>query len=841
MSDVGDGLPENGKDSKRGNASAVSLPADLAESRAKTPTPRWLITRTVWVVIVGLLVSGLIVGFTIRAEQQQRESALAVEAEETKRQIDQRISELDNVLLGLRGSVVSNPDFNAAAFHKAVNGSEALDNVAPVRAVQWAVVVPEGQGDAFEQQVEIDVQTINDHHVDDVPDHAVPKKVEVHPPLDKPNNYVIKYVEPAKNNTQAFGLNLSALPGRQEIANEARDTGEQVRSGPFELILENDEKAAGFVAYLPTYETSTVPNTVRERRAEFKGMIIGVFEFQKVFENLGPGDFKVYDSTEPTGSDEPTPIDPAEFVPAQAGEVIFETTAGLDESEAADVWSTTQGNRTWTVAQFETDQSAVSEIAVALTSMVALAGLALTGLIGAFVWSSGRHRVESEHDLALIAASRQRFHELSMVDPLTGLANRRSLMRDLGMLSDLSKRQEEELVLLFLDVDAFKAINDQYGHKEGDALLVQFAARLQQVARESDIVGRLAGDEFCVAGLVDNFEGARQLADRVLAELAAPYYVAGSQMSVQVSIGALMLAGDDRSAGELLDAADLAMYQAKSQAASAVVWFDSNLEQRKRDELQMLRWLDEAIEHGSFQIMYQPVVRVEHERVEGVEALLRLTPQEGGSVISPDRFIDLAERTRRILPLGRAAIERTLADLAEWRANNPTSDLQVGINLSAQQISDPQTLAVLRDGINRHQLPPDRIVLELTETFIVSDVEEARDFIAAIKALGMRLAVDDYGVGYSNMERLSNVEFDVLKIDRSLTSQMESSERIREIVRSTVLMAPSLGATSVCEGVETVSQARLVRELGVDYVQGYLISRPLVSLEAAATVPIPEI
>lgn len=815
-----------------------------AGDRDEMSSPRWLVTRTVVVVILGLLVTAVIVGLAINAERQQREATVAVEVQETKRQIEQRIAELDTVLLGLRGSVVSNLDFDAEAFHKAVNGSAALENVAPVRAVQWAVTVPLDGGKAFEKQTKVDVASVNDHHAAGVAEHEVPAAIEIHPPLDKPNNYVIKYVEPAKNNSQAFGLNLSALPGRQEVANRARDTGEQVRSGPFELVLQNDEKALGFVAYLPVYSTSTVPTTVAQRRALFEGLIIGVFEFDKVFQNLGVADFKVYDSTTPANgadSGEDTRLDPGEFLRAEPGEVIFETSPNLDEAEAAQVWTAYQGGRTWTVAQFESEQSALSTAAILLVTLLGLAGLALTGLVGAFVWSSGRHRMESERDLAIITASRKRFHELSMADPLTGIANRRSLMRDLGILTEVAQRQREKLLLLFLDVDSFKDINDQHGHKEGDALLVEVAARLQRVARESDLIGRLAGDEFCVAGLVDDRAAAERMADRVLAELATPFQIAGSPLEVDVSVGALLVSGGSRAASEMLDAADLAMYQAKDQPSSAVVWFDDELEQRKQDELQMLRWLDEAIEQGAFQMVYQPVVNVTTRQVEGLEALLRLTPLEGGSVISPDRFIELAERSRRILPLGRAAIERTLSELAEWRSVNPDSDLQVGINLSAAQVCDSQTLDVLMTGIARHQLPPDLVVLELTETAFVSDVAAAGEFIRKAKNRGMRLAVDDYGVGYSNMQRLSSIEFDVLKIDRSLTAQMEESERIREIVRGMSQLARSLGATSVCEGVETASQARMVQELGLDYIQGYLVSRPVPSIAAATSATMPQI
>lgn len=815
-----------------------------AGDRDEMSSPRWLVTRTVVVVILGLLVTAVIVGLAINAERQQREATVAVEVQETKRQIEQRIAELDTVLLGLRGSVVSNLDFDAEAFHKAVNGSAALENVAPVRAVQWAVTVPLDGGKAFEKQTKVDVASVNDHHAAGVAEHEVPAAIEIHPPLDKPNNYVIKYVEPAKNNSQAFGLNLSALPGRQEVANRARDTGEQVRSGPFELVLQNDEKALGFVAYLPVYSTSTVPSTVAQRRALFEGLIIGVFEFDKVFQNLGVADFKVYDSTAPANgadSGEDLRLDPVEFLRAESGEVIFETSPNLDETDAAQVWTAYQGGRTWTVAQFESEQSAIPTAAVLLITLLGLAGLALTGLAGAFVWSSGRHRMESERDLAIITASRKRFHELSMADPLTGIANRRSLMRELRILTEVAQRQREKLLLLFLDVDSFKDINDQHGHKEGDALLVEVAARLQRVARESDLIGRLAGDEFCVAGLVDDRAAAERMADRVLAELATPYQIAGSSLEVDVSVGALLVSGGSRAAGELLDAADLAMYQAKDQSSSAVVWFDDELEQRKQDELQMLRWLDEAIEQGAFQMVYQPVVNVTTRQVEGLEALLRLTPLEGGSVISPDRFIELAERSRRILPLGRAAIERTLSELAEWRSARPDSEVQVGINLSAAQVCDSQTLDVLMTGIARHQLPPDLVVLELTETAFISDVAAAGEFIRKAKNRGMRLAVDDYGVGYSNMQRLSSIEFDVLKIDRSLTAQMEESERIREIVRGMSQLARSLGATSVCEGVENATQARMVQELGLDYIQGYLVSRPVPSIAAATSATMPQI
>lgn len=793
---------------------------DGGRSAKGASAPGWLIARTVVVGVLGLLLTGLVsaAAWSILREQSQLEFEAAVQ--QSAASLADKIDDYDNILYGLRGAVVSDPRFDRTSFHASVQASEALQRLPGVRAVQFATLVPRGGAAAFEQQT-------NSQGIRGVADYP---ELVIHPPLTKPQNYVVEYVEPIEGNSQALGLNLSGLEGRQALADAARASGERVVSGTLPLVLEDGERP-GYVVYLPVYNGSEVPATESERIEQFRGLLIGVFVGDEIMGPVAdtvPGvDFTVHDAG-PIGS--PTPI------PAGEATELYSSAPGLDVSDADAVSSITHGGRNWNIYYFDSSTWALAPV----VWLIPIAGLALTGLLMLYVWSNGRHRIQSEEDLRRIKESEETFQTMSLVDPLTGLANRRSLMRQLGTMMELAQRNGQVMTLLFLDVDGFKSVNDLHGHKAGDDLLREVGCRLEKGTRGSDLVGRMSGDEFCVAGIVADSDAAHRLVTRVRESLAGEYRLADGPVDVPVSIGAAVSdrAGEDVEG--LLDAADHAMYQSKSRGGGRVVWFDETLERRKAEDTRTIRWLHEAAEQGAFTLVYQPILDLAARRVVQVEALLRLTPPDSEEMIAPARFLEVAERSQLIRPLGKRVIERALADLRDWRTAHPGSDLSVSINLSASQAADPGTIDTLRGCLAGSSVPADRVFLELTETAVFSKRGHTRQFFQEVSKMGLRLSIDDYGIGYSNLESLASLDVQMLKLDRSLTSKVIGSKRVREIVGSVVRVAPHLRVQVIGEGVEDADELLAVRDLGIGLAQGFFIARPRPTLAEAAEIEIPE-
>ena len=818
----------------------ATSPDEVLLTDARAATPGWVVATTVGVVILGLFITAAIATFSTNLRDEQRNLALDASVAESRNQVVERAADYDGVLLGLRGATVIGDDMTRSGFHDAVVGSLALTELPGVQAVQWAVPVRGDQVADFEDRVNAESDAARSGEESATSDYRIPASVKVHPPATEPINYVIDYVEPGAGNSQAFGLNLSGLPGRQSVIELAMTSGQQVRSGPFALQLEGGVEKPGYVSYLPVYDQPEVPPTAEQRTKKFRGLLIGVFVAENIFKDVNQrGEFAIYDVAAAGLDPELIEVESAsaEMLPSKQG-LLFESQSDLDPELSDAVWIETVDDRTWLVFYFAEDVDVGPSTVLIL--LLAFAGLVLTALAATLMWVAGRYRVQTANDMAIITKSAQQLHAMSMTDPLTLLANRRSLIRELSRLHALAIRQQSLLVLLYLDVDSFKAVNDRYGHKTGDELLTQFGERLLTVSREADVVGRLAGDEFCLAGLVHSEHDAQAMVSRVRQDLEPAFQLEELSIPCSVSIGVVVDDLRTRSVEDVLDAADLAMYEAKASSEETVVWFTDDLVKTRKAELQVLSWIGEAINYGAFELHYQPVVDVANGEVEGAEALLRLTPLAGEGVIGPDRFLEIAERSHKMQALGLLVIERAIGDLAAWRDENPGRKFKVGINLSASQVVDPATLQQLQESLRNHEISSDWVVLELTETVFVSNIEKIREFTAAARRLGFGLSVDDYGVGYSNLERMSSLPFDSLKIDRSLIAQITDSRSVGTIVASVTELAKQLGASIVAEGVETEEQARLVKDLGIQHLQGFLVSRPLASLSAAANTRLPD-
>lgn len=413
-------------------------------------------------------------------------------------------------------------------------------------------------------------------------------------------------------------------------------------------------------------------------------------------------------------------------------------------------------------------------------------------------------------------------------DSLTGLPNRALFVHKLEQALHDARRDGTRLAVTFLDLDDFKLINDSLGHDVGDRLLTAVAERLQRVVRPTDALARFGGDEFTFCfGNVDDERHARRIAERLSSVLRAPFVVDGEPRFVTASLGLKITDGTETSDALLADA-DAAMYRAKELGKARAELFDETMRQRVIERLEMETGLREAVERGQLRLDYQPAVDLGSGHLVAVEALVRWDHPERG-VVMPDRFIPIAERTGLILPIGEWVLREACKQLAHWRQEGEprAADITMAVNISARQLLSEDLVDVVRAAFEDARVPPEQLCLEVTESAVIADPETALETLRKLAALGVGLAIDDFGVGYSSLGNLRDLlPVDVLKIDRSFVSGMNLRKDDQAIVESVLQLASALGVRAVAEGVETVEQVEALRSLGCHYAQGFHYARP---------------
>jgi diguanylate cyclase (GGDEF)-like protein len=410
----------------------------------------------------------------------------------------------------------------------------------------------------------------------------------------------------------------------------------------------------------------------------------------------------------------------------------------------------------------------------------------------------------------------------SIHDPLTGLVNRARLQEALRTAVDAPHNLTTALILL--DLDHFKEINDTLGHAAGDLLLKRVAERLNALSRPGDLVSRLGGDEFAI--LLTGLESAREAgpaAEAVLRLLTEPVTYEGMRLSVEASVGLACYPADAADADELLRRAEVAMYQAKSDRGSWVR-YEQRHDGSSVDRLALVAELRTALDCGEIVAHFQPQADLQTGEIVGVEALARWEHPDRG-LLMPLDFIGVAEQSGLVRPFTLRILDLAVAECAWWAARG--SNATVAVNLAARSLLDrelPRDVAVV---LARHSLPPDRLVLEITETTAASEIEVVEEVLGRLRRLGVALSVDDFGTGYSSLAFLQRTKVNELKVDRSFVRGMLGSESDRALVRATVQLAHSLGARAVAEGVEVPGLAEALRGIGCDLGQGYWLSRPV--------------
>jgi diguanylate cyclase (GGDEF)-like protein len=410
-------------------------------------------------------------------------------------------------------------------------------------------------------------------------------------------------------------------------------------------------------------------------------------------------------------------------------------------------------------------------------------------------------------------------------DSMTGLMNRTGFIE----LMDLDRYQaacrQGRLAVVYLDINGFKAVNDSIGHHGGDELVKALAARLRSVLPEGGVLARIGGDEFAVA--MDSpapTAAATEATDTVIHALDKPFTIAGFEFHVTASVGFAVATGGDLTPAEVVRRADLAMYQAKNGAEREAVGYHPTMETGALERKQIEAGLRAAIDNGDLTVCYQPLVKASDLSMVGVEALVRWTSSEFGPV-SPGVFIPVAEETGLIHDIGRFVVDRACQDLHKW------PDLKMAINLSPVQLRDPNFANDLLALVESHGHRPDRFELELTEGILVNNPTIAERKLTMLKGFGFSLALDDFGTGFSSIGYLRQFPFDILKVDRSFVRDVGLNATANALIQSLVSLGDALNLSVIAEGIENEDQLRLLRLIQCEFVQGFLVSRPVPATE----------
>jgi diguanylate cyclase (GGDEF)-like protein len=484
--------------------------------------------------------------------------------------------------------------------------------------------------------------------------------------------------------------------------------------------------------------------------------------------------------------------------------------------------------------EFAVSEEIREQLSSAMPEMVLFSGILVSLLLAAVVYlglnASGQAHTMARANRRLeeeIGERESAERELAFLvehDGLTGLPNRAGISHHLADVIERHGDHEAQLAVLFLDLDQFKDINDSLGHQLGDQLLCEVPRRLAGVLRDRDFVGRHGGDEFLIAVERADREQVEQLVANILRSLDGGFAIEDHRLFISGSIGIAYYPESGRSVTELIQNADTALFKAKNAGRNQFAVFTREMFAQAQHRLNLSRDIRHALEDGDFRVVYQPIIDIRNLSMRGVEALLRWEHRDGYTV-PPQEFIRVAEETGIIGRLGQFVLDRALSDMAHWKSLS--SDLPwLAVNVSGAQIHEAGFAEQLSVLLHQHRIEPERLHLEITEEVLIENLARNRRMLHKLDEIGMRIVVDDFGVGYSSLSYLKNFPISVVKIDRGFVRDIVSDPEDQAITRTTCSLAADLGMQTVAEGVETDEQLTLLASYDCSFAQGFLFARP---------------
>jgi len=450
-------------------------------------------------------------------------------------------------------------------------------------------------------------------------------------------------------------------------------------------------------------------------------------------------------------------------------------------------------------------------------------------------------RQELDEEITQRKTIQQDLERLESTDILTGLANRRFFMEDLAHALTIAERMTRQVALVMLDLDRFQMLNDSMGHQFGDELLVQVSGRLNQLSNERILVAYSGGDEFMICQqYVEDIDDVIYLLGRIKQCFGTPYVVQGEAHSVTATLGVAVYPQSGQDADTLLRNSDIALYRAKEQGRNTYQFYTEGMQEREVLRLELEKDLSQALANNEFVLHYQPQLNLDNGKITSVEALIRWQHPRRG-LLAPGEFIPLAEESGRITDIGHWVVMAACQQLAAWKGTR-FENLRVAVNLSGRELDDENLVERIRKALETESIPADRLEVELTEEIFIQNIEHNLGQLSRLHDLGVHLAIDDFGVGYSSLAYLRDFPVDLLKIDRSFITDVTERHDNAVITRAVINLAHNLGLRVVAEGVETQAQLDFLKNHRCNMAQGYLISRPVsaADLEQALGSGVPE-
>jgi len=434
----------------------------------------------------------------------------------------------------------------------------------------------------------------------------------------------------------------------------------------------------------------------------------------------------------------------------------------------------------------------------------------------------------------------QKLHYLANYDSLTDLSNRTYFYDSLNKAILRTKRSNLTLAVLFIDLDHFKFVNDQYGHDTGDALLQYVSAMLRASVREGDLVARLGGDEFAIILYdIDNSIGVVKVAEKILSKVSEPVDIDGIKLNVSVSVGIAHYEQKTMDIDDLLKAADTAMYGAKTNGRNNFQFFETNMQEMIQEKQRIQIMLQDAIKKNELSVVYQPRVSVKSQKIVGVEALLRWLPEQGGT-ISPNKFIPIAEESGQIEQLGAWVFEQVCQQIDEWNKLAEFKGISVSVNASVCQLRTDKFMNFVKSMLKKYNVEPSQIEIEITETAMSDNIDVLIAELQKINNLGVCISMDDFGTGHASLDYLRKLPLDRLKIDRSFIQDIGNDDCDEEIIKVVIAIAKKMSLDLVAEGVETKEQLAFLFNEECDVIQGFYFSKPVTAESFVKYLETPE-